>query len=150
MNINRKYSDPDSESQGNHFFQRRGDLRVRQLLQELDLNYNVDGSTGNFFVPFENDTGQTVVVINSETQNAVELETRAVWKVVCVFEEAPERDQANALLLHNAQIPFGKWQLYPVEDGVLALIFVMEVPAEVTSNQLQRVIAATLGAPAFE
>jgi hypothetical protein len=145
MNTNHNRFDPDFLRPGIRPSQGPADSRVRYLLADLDLNYQID-PVGNYLVPFTTDElPLAVVVINSKTQPAGETETRAIWMLACLLDEAPERDEANQLLMQNAMTTWGRWVLKRVADGY-AVIFAAILPADATPDQLRTAISMTMGA----
>jgi hypothetical protein len=126
---------------------RTGDYRVQRLLDELNLNYEIT-INGNFNVPFHIDHERSqAVYIESGTQHVDQIEVRQVWSIGLRSEAPLHADIANALLVYNANVNLGAWQLLrdsegdrsATGDGCLA-IFMIPIAAETTAKALRAVM----------
>ena len=122
---------------------RTGDDRVRRLLDEMHLNYKIDGN-GNFVVPFMvGEARSQIVYIDSESRYVDGLEVRHVWSLGLRSDAALNADLANALLVYNANVHLGAWQLVRHnKSGECTAIFVVPIAADTTTKALRSVMNA--------
>ncbi len=123
--------------------EKTGDQRVRRLLDELGLKYDIDGS-GDFAVPFTvgEDRSQTIY-IDSDTRYVDRLEVRHVWSIGLRSEAPLPADVANALLVYNANVNLGAWQLIREEDDEACIaIFLIPIAADTSAKALLSVMHA--------
>ena len=127
-----------------------GDDRVRVLLTELGLEFNLTGN-GDFIVniEFEDGRGQGVI-ISSATSSVDRIELREVSTVGFETDAPPDAEIGNALLIHNAEVTLGAWLLHrhDDDDGCTA-IFRCPVAAATTAQSLYTVIAEVARAGDF-
>ena len=120
-----------------------GDNRVRRLLEELELKYEIT-TEGNFTVEFTvGEDRSQAVHIDSDTRYVDRLEIRQVWSIGLRSDAPLHADVANALLVYNASVELGAWQLIrnPDDDGCSA-IFVIHLAADTTATTLTSVMHA--------
>ena len=119
-----------------------GDDRVRRLLEELKLPYDID-KDGDFRIVFNiDDTRSQVVAVESETRQVDNLEIRGVWSIGLKSEAPLHADVANALLVHNGSVELGAWQLIRKEDDSCTAIFLCPIAANTTAASLRSVMHA--------
>ncbi|PSF33881.1 hypothetical protein C7H19_19350 [Aphanothece hegewaldii CCALA 016] len=112
------------------FGTKKGDRRVQNLLELLELKYSID-QDGDFKVIVEfNDGRSQVAFIDSDTQNIGDFEIREIWSVAYVSEGFLDIDTANTLLLHNHQLKMGSWRLIPGEDNTFLATFCVQISAD--------------------
>ena len=119
----------------------KGDHRVRVLLTELGLDFNLT-DIGDFSVNVEFDDGRGQgVIIASPTYYVDRLEVREVLTVGFEFEAPLSADIGNALLIHNASVNLGAWMVNPHDDDIGGTaIFRCPVGAVTTAQSLYTVI----------
>jgi hypothetical protein len=120
-----------------------GDNRVRRLLDEMQLKYKIDGN-GNFVVPFTvGEDRSQIVYIDSESRSVEGLEVCHVWSLGLRSDAALNADLANALLVYNASVDLGAWQLVRHnQDAGCTAIFVVPIAADTTTKALRSVMHA--------
>ena len=109
----------------------------------MELKYEIDGS-GNFVVPFMVDEDRSqIVYIDSESRYVDDLEVRHVWSLGLRSDAALNADVANALLVYNANVHLGAWQLVRHnKSGECTAIFVVPIAADTTTKALRSVMNA--------
>ena len=124
-----------------------GDNRVRKLLDQLELKYEIDNE-GDLSVVFGvGEDRSQVVHIDSHTRYVDRLEIRGVWSMGLRSEAPLHADIANALLVYNASVDLGAWQLVRDSDsgvdgeGCFAA-FMVFVAADITAQSLLSVMHA--------
>ena len=115
------------------------DARVERLLEQLEFKYEISDD-GTYSVVFAIDDERSQEVnINSQTEFLDKLEIRDVWSIAFVTEAPLHADIANALLIQNADLKMGAWELSRRSgdsDGVIAS-FRISIAATTSSNALQ-------------
>ena len=122
--------------------EKQPDYRVKRLLDQLGLAYQLDG--GDYIVEFQIEGGRSQnVVISSETEEVEGLEIRRVWTMGLRSDSPLHADVANALLVYNANCPIGAWQLVRHKDGKgCSALFVVPVSTNTTATSLRSVMHA--------
>jgi hypothetical protein len=122
----------------------QGDLRVRRLLETLELKYSID-SDGDYEVIVEFDDGRSqMAYINSETQTIGNFEVREVWSVAYVSQGFLDIDTANTLLMKNYEMKLGSWRLIPAGDNQFLAAFCIKIAADCDPNSLAQTLAIVL------
>ena len=115
------------------------DPRVRKVLDQLGLNYDVD-SDGDFKLIVETGDERTqLVFINSNTENLDPFEIREIWGPAHSSDGPFSREVANELLLDSFQKKLGAWQTMKTGDTYVA-VFSAKVAAELDQDSLDRII----------
>jgi len=125
----------------------QGDDRVRYLLEQLELSYQMDDN-GDFVIAFgikedseeeETEPRSQIAIISSDTHFIGEFEVRHIYSIG--YEAMGELPQnvANALLIMNDNVKLGAWKAIHVnkegQDGIVAA-FQAQVAADTDSQSL--------------
>ena len=123
---------------------KKGDDRVRRLLDQLDLKYSID-SDGDFRVSFAlpDDRSQTVF-IRSNTSRLGNLEIREVFSVAYESQGPLPAEVANALLVVNAHAKLGAWSLLRATEERCYAAFTARIAADTDIDALMTTIRAVL------
>lgn len=113
MIFDRSDESPQSESQDFP-----ADPRVSSALDELDIPYNYDPSTGRFEVlcQFKNDRSQAVF-IDSKTNDFMGIKLREIFSPALESERPFDSRTTNLLLRDNAELIHGDWCIHMSEDS---------------------------------
>ena len=107
------------------------DARVKTLLDETDLKYEID-KDGDFKLLFEYDDGRShIVFVNSGTESYQGMEIREVWAVGYVPPEDGDKVESKIcenLIRANATSKIGAWQVQKMGDKEVAVFRAM-IPA---------------------
>lgn len=119
----------------------RPDLRVKELLDQTDYNWEVD-QDGDFklILQFDDERSQ-IVFVSSRTFVMEGLEIREVWSVGDVSENNLSPLFAMRMLEENAQVKLGAWELQDW-DGTKVSIFRAKISANANLNTLNTAISA--------
>lgn len=119
-----------------------GDDRVRRLLDELQLRYQID-EEGDFFVTFNiDDVRSQTVTVESQTREMGNLEVRGIWSMGFESASPLDADTATALLIHNGDLNLGAWQLITNQDNSCMALFLCSIAAVTTAASLRSVMHA--------
>jgi hypothetical protein len=121
-----------------------GDSRVRFLLDELDLKYEIDDD-GDFKVRFKLDDDRTHSgYVISETNRFEKFEIREVFAVAYISESPLDADLANALLIFNSNVKFGAWPVKTDSQNRCVVAFSAQIAADTDSESLGAVLKAVV------
>lgn len=108
------------------------DSRIKNLLDQTSLKYEVD-SDGDFKLLYEYDDGRShIVFVNSRTETYGGMEIREVWSVGYMPPEDGESVSARVsenLIRANSRAKMGAWQIQTM-DGKEVGVFRAMVPAD--------------------
>ena len=125
------------------------DARVEANLKAAGLAYTLDG--GDFRLDFDLPDGRSQLVwVASSTATLDQLEIRDVWSVAYRAKGALSYEMSLRLLMENARMILGAWQ---VNQGVDEYLVVFSAPVSATADAatLQEVIeVVTLSADRIE
>lgn len=123
---------------------KKGDDRVKRLLDQLELKYAVDPD-GDFRVSFAlpTDRSQTVF-IRSVTSRLDNLEIREVFSVAHESHGPLAADVANALLVYNAHAKLGAWSLLRGKDNHCFAAFTARIAADTDPGTMMTTMRAVL------
>lgn len=112
------FFDPSNESQQTETEDFPPDPRVSSALDELDIPYECDPSTGRFevLVQLENGRSQTVF-IRSATNIFLGIELREICSAALESEGPFDARTTNLLLRDNAELVHGDWSIHLNEDS---------------------------------
>jgi hypothetical protein len=101
---------------------KKGDPRVRAILEAEDIKYEVD-SDGDYkiVIGFEDNRSQAVF-INSNTENFAGVEIREVWSIGLRGSGQLSAEMANELLRRNSQYKVGGWSTVQSEGQLFMLM----------------------------
>jgi hypothetical protein len=123
---------------------KEGDPRVKVLLDELELKYEVD-SDGDFKVGFELDDGRSqVAFIRSETSELGKFEIREVFSVAFISDGPLDAGTANALLIYNAHVKLGSWRILRQQDDSCVAAFAAQIAANTDAKSLYTTLGAVI------
>lgn len=119
----------------------KADKRIKRVLDQAKLKYEVD-QDGDFKLTYELENKRTqLVFINSHTEKYGEFEIREIWSVGYESSAPFSAAVANRLLFHNETMKLGAWQTKRLNNKYVA-VFAAKVSAEMSSEQLEAVLAA--------
>ena len=121
-----------------------GDVRVREALEELELNYEIDAD-GDYkvIVEFEEGGRSQVAIINSRTETLRPLEIREVWSPAFISDRKLKGKVANRLLMDNFERKLGAWQILTNGDQQVA-VFSVKLAADAAPASLLTTLEAVL------
>ena len=121
-----------------------GDPRVAEALDALGIDYEID-SDGVYSFLFRLEDGRTQEgFIESETDEFMGMEVRAIWSIGLSSDGAFDARTANLLLQENANVVVGAWSaISDAEDNHLA-IFTVKVAADFDGEELEGTILAVV------
>ncbi len=126
--------------------QRNADPRVKRQLEQLGIRYDVDRD-GDYRVVFELEGDRSqLAFINSRTSALGDFEIREIWSVAHVTEEPLDAAMANFLLLQNARLKIGAWELRHVDEGTFYVCFCTKVAADCEAAALYASLVVVLKA----
>ena len=112
-----------------------GDPRIKKILDEKDIKYEVD-IDGDYKVIFDlGDDRSQVAFINSNVEEFAGCEIREIWSPGLVGEGELSQRVANELLSRNQQYKPGSWSTMK-SDGNIAAVFKVAIDANATSDEL--------------
>lgn len=112
-----------------------GDERVKKLLEDAEIKYEVD-KDGDFKLINEVNDGRTqLVFVLSETSKLGTLEIRQLWSVAYRSKDPFPALIANRLLEANSEVKLGAWQTLKMGNDYLA-IFSAQVAADTDRRSL--------------
>lgn len=122
----------------------QGDSRIKVLLDELDVRYEVD-SDGDFAVSFQlkDDRTQTAF-IRSQTSTLGKFEIREIFSIAQISDRPLDANLANALLVYNAHVKIGSWRLLRLEGERCVVAFAAQIDANTDSKSLLTALHAVL------
>ena len=123
---------------------RDGDPRVAKALDELEINYQIDGD-GDYRFGFDlGDDRSQIGFIRSATYDFAGVEIREVFSVGLRSFGPFDARTCNLLLVQNSQVKVGAWAVVrDAEDNHLA-IFTAKIAADLAGEELLGIIAAVL------
>jgi len=123
---------------------RTGDLRVKRLLDQLELKYAIDPD-GDFRVIFGLEPERTqTAFIRSETSMLGNLEIREVFSVGYECQGPLPAEVANALLIFNAHVKLGAWGVLRLPDNRCFAAFTAKIAADTDAQTLMTTLMAVL------
>ncbi len=123
---------------------RRGDPRVKGVLDRLGFRYEVDND-GDFKVQVLLPGGRSQVgFINSGTQLFCGIEIREIWSLAFIAPGLPNERLANILLKDNSEVKLGAWRVKELRDGRSLVIFAAHISADVDEETLNAVLEVVL------
>ena len=123
---------------------KQGDRRVQALLNDLELKYEIDND-GDFKVAFELEGGRSqVAFIRSETESLGKFEIREIFSVGYTSEGPLNADIANALLIYNAHVKLGSWQVARQHDDTCIAIFSAQIAANTDAKSIFTTLVAVI------
>jgi hypothetical protein len=125
------------------------DARVEANLKGAGLAYTLDG--GDFRLNYDLPDGRSQLVwVASKTSTLDKLEIRDIWSVAYRAKGALSYEMALRLLMENARMILGAWQVNQGQDEYL-VVFSAPVSATADASTLQEVIEiVTLSADRIE
>jgi hypothetical protein len=122
-----------------------GDARVRQQLDELGYQYEIDDD-GDFRAVFEfqGEKRSQVVYVNSRTSTYDSLEIREIWSPAIESKGPFAPKVANRLLEASFDAPLGSWQVFKQKNGKFIAVFAVKLLVTADNATLQRAINAVL------
>jgi hypothetical protein len=115
---------------------KQGDPRVQELLEELELKYDLDND-GDFRVGFEMENGRAQLgFIRSETTQFGKFDIREIFAVAHISEGPLPADLANALLIYNAHVKLGSWRIERQSDDKCIVAFAVQIAANTDAASL--------------
>lgn len=126
------------------------DRRVKILLDEADLKYEVDGD-GDYKLANKLKDGRTHLIwILSQTSQLGTLEIRQIWSIGYRSKFPLSETLSNRLLKENAQVKIGAWQVRKMGDYHVA-IFCGQIAADTDKiSLLSAMQAVTMTADELE
>ena len=121
-----------------------GDPRIKDVLEELQIRYEVD-QDGDYKVLFEwDDDGRSqVAFINSATETLDQMELREVWSAAYVSEKPLEAKVANRLLEDSFIKKLGSWQVMKTSDQWVGM-FTVKIDADADAAAIMTALEAVL------
>ncbi|MDG2991347.1 hypothetical protein L3556_10455 [Candidatus Synechococcus calcipolaris G9] len=124
----------------------QSDPRVSKILDSLKIKYDVDDD-GDYRAVFELEDGRSqLAFIDSRTSQLGAFEIRDVWSIGYSSEEPLDKDLANYLLLQNANLKIGAWELRHVSTNKFLTVFCTKVAADCESEALYASLVVVLNA----
>jgi len=127
--------------------QELGDSRVRILLDQLKLSYQIDDNK-DFVIAFgikedalsdDDETRTQIAIISSDTHHIGDFEVRHIFSIGYEAIGELPRNVANALLIMNDNVKLGAWKAIHVkkdgQDGMVAA-FQAQVAADTDAQSL--------------
>jgi hypothetical protein len=121
------------------------DPRVRTALEQLKVPFTIDDD-GDFVVQLkvgETDRSQ-VGYISSKTQKLENLEWRELFSFGQKVDGKIEPKTAQKLLMSNAQMILGAWELVQEKGKTGYVVFSVKIPADASPEAMLEAIDATL------
>ncbi len=120
------------------------DPRVRNALERSKIPFTIDDD-GDFVVQLDiGETGRSQVgYISSKTQKAENLEWREIFSFAQKVDGNIDPKLAQKLLLNNAQLILGAWELTQ-DKGKGYAVFSVKIPADSSPEVMSEAIDATL------
>ncbi|GAB4216743.1 MAG: hypothetical protein OHK0012_19650 [Synechococcales cyanobacterium] len=126
------------------FGSQQGDLRVKHLLNELDIQYSLT-QQGRFRVLVRFDDGRSqVAFIDSDTYEFAGFEIREVWSIAHIFPGMPDSSAMLRLLMHNEVVKIGSWRIIERDAEEFLAVFSAPIAADTDPRSLQGVLRAVL------
>jgi len=120
---------------------KKGDPRVRAILDAEGIKYETD-TDGDYRIVFGFDDNRSqVVFVNSNTETFAGVEIREVWSVGLKGGGQLSAAVANDLLVRNGQYKVGAWQVSRSGDQLIAL-FKVALSADADRSELVPVLSA--------
>lgn len=119
------------------------DLRVKAILEELELKYEITEDGDFKLVLSVNEDRTHVVYVNSNTEFLDEMEVREVWAGGYGVDGPVPEEVANLLLRNSFDQKIGAWQVFGDEDFSLAM-FAVKLSANANKETLRSAIAVVL------
>ena len=120
---------------------KEGDPRVRRILEQADLKFDVDDD-GDFKLGNRMDDNRTQMAwINSNTSRFVELEIRNVWSIGYISKEPLNLEVTTKLLEQNRRVKLGAWHIQKAGESNVA-IFQAQIAADADKLTLLQVLQA--------
>lgn len=119
--------------------QESADPRVATALNSLEIKYTKT-SDNDFRVIIDTEDGRDqIVVLNSNTSEYLDLELREVWSTAFISEGPLTPKIMRKLLLENASMKFGSWEIVEVSNGD-AVLFRATVAANTKEENIERTL----------
>lgn len=120
------------------------DSRVKQALDSLGLNYEVEDS-GAIKVGMRFDDQRTqVAYIASSTSALGDMEIREIVSPANLTDGMLSADMANQLLKDNSSKKLGAWQTVELKEGRHVTLFTAQIDANSSPEQLRSALYAVL------
>ncbi len=123
---------------------KNSDPRVKSQLDALDIKYEID-KDGDYRVSFALEEGRSqLAFVNSKTSMLGNFEIRDVWSVAHISEGTLDADFANYLLLQNANLKIGAWELREAGDNQFLVCFCNKIAADCDPEALRASLIVVL------
>jgi hypothetical protein len=123
---------------------RAADARVRNALEQLKIPFIIDDD-GDFTAELKVDKGRTQnVLIYSTTQKLEHLEMREIASAAYRVEGNIDAKIAQRLLVSNAQLKVGAWQLDPGKGSVRYAVLSVKIPANASPQEMEDAISIVM------
>jgi hypothetical protein len=121
-----------------------GDPRIKAVLEELEIMYEVDRD-GDYKVLFkwEDDGRSQVAFINSGTERLDKLELREIWSAAYISEKPLKAKVANRLLEDSFEKKLGSWQVMKTGDQWVGM-FTVKIDADADAASIMTALEAVL------
>ncbi len=122
------------------------DPRVKSLLEEAGLRYEVDGD-GDYrvIIAFPDDNNRTqLVFIMSKTNQLRHMEVRDVWSVGYMGRQALSPQALRNLLEENGRLVLGQWSVGG-QQGTEVAIFRIRMDARSDAQTLRTIVELVAG-----
>jgi len=121
-----------------------GDPRIKAVLEELEIKYEVD-QDGDYKVLFswEDDGRSQVAFINSGTERLDQMELREIWSAAYVSAKPLKAKVANRLLEDSFQKKLGSWQVMKTSDQWIGM-FTVKIDADADAASIMTALEAVL------
>lgn len=135
-----------AQAQSGGAARKSGDARVKTLLTQLGLKYELTAAGDFKLSPARTESGRDqVVYVNSKTQEYGTLEIREVLSPAYLSNGPLSAGVANRLLRENNEVKFGAWRVEPQNDGhEYLVVFVAQISAKSDAETLRLAIKSVL------
>jgi hypothetical protein len=123
---------------------KKADPRVRNALEQLKIPFIIDDD-GDFTAELKVDKGRTQnVLIYSTTQKLDHLEMREIASAAYRVEGDIDAKIAQRLLVSNAQLKMGAWQLDPGKGNIRYAVLSAKIPANASPQEMEDAISVVM------
>ncbi len=120
------------------------DQRIEKQLKAASYHYQIDDD-GDFKLTFGTAQERSqLVFISSRTHTLGKLEIREIFSPAYVTTEPLLATIARRLLSENEHTKLGAWRISPQADDATAVVFAMQIPAEIDLDLLDALLAAVV------
>jgi hypothetical protein len=118
------------------------DPRIKAVLDKAGMKYEITAD-GDFKVVMRfDDTRTQLILINSNTErlNETNMEIREIYSVAYRANGSISVEVANQLMKDSQKRKIGAWEIISLENGSSMAVFDAKVNADISSENLEKVI----------